>query len=62
MTKKKSCRKCRIFVEGDKCPICQENQFSNLWQGRIFILDANKSEVAKKIGITVKGEYAIKVR
>ncbi len=62
MAKKKACKKCKIFVEGDKCPICQGNQFSTLWQGRIHILDANKSEIAKKIGINVKGEYTIKVR
>lgn len=51
-----------MFVEGDKCPVCQDNQFSNLWQGRIHILDVNKSTIAKKIGINVDGEYAIKVR
>ena len=60
--KKKVCKKCRIFVEGDKCPICNGNQFSDNWQGRINILDINKSEVAKKVGIEVKGEYVIKTR
>jgi len=60
--KKKVCKKCRIFVEGDKCPICNGNQFSENWQGRVNILDANKSDVAKKIGIEVKGEYVIKTR
>ncbi len=51
-----------MFVEGDECPICKTGSFSNNWQGRINILDANKSEISKKINITVKGEYAIKVR
>ena len=60
--KKKACKKCLIFVEGSECPLCKGNQFSTNWQGRIAILDANKSTIAKKIGITVKGEYAIKVR
>ena len=59
---KKACKKCKIFVEGPVCPICKGNQFSTNWQGRINILDVNKSEIAKKIGIPVKGEYAIKVR
>ncbi|HII14573.1 MAG TPA: DNA-directed RNA polymerase subunit E'', partial [Nanoarchaeota archaeon] len=36
--------------------------FTETWKGRITILDAEKSEIAKKVGITVKGEYAIKVR
>lgn len=32
------------------------------WQGRINIIDVDKSEIAKKIGIKNNGEYAIKVR
>ncbi len=51
-----------MFVEGDVCPSCKGNTFSTNWQGRLHVLDANKSEIAKKIGITLKGEYAIKVR
>ncbi len=60
--KKKVCKKCRIFVEGDKCPLCNGNQFSENWQGRINILDASKSDIAKNVGIEVKGEYVIKTR
>ena len=60
--KKKACKRCKIFVEGDECPICHTSQFSTNWQGRIFIADPNKSEIAQKLGITVKGEYAIKVK
>lgn len=59
---KKVCRKCRIFVEGHECPICKNGNFTETWKGRINVIDANKSEIAKKIGIEVKGEYAIKVR
>jgi len=59
--KKKVCKKCKVFVEGDECPFCKGNQFVTNWKGRIHILDANKSEIAKKIDIKVKGEYAIKV-
>jgi DNA-directed RNA polymerase subunit E" len=60
--KKKVCKKCMIFVEGTQCPVCKDNKFSTNWQGRINILDTNKSVIAKKIGIKVKGEYAIKAR
>ncbi len=59
---KKVCKKCRLFVEGNECPLCKGNNFSASWQGRINIIDANKSEIAKKIGIVSKGEYALKVR
>ena len=59
---KKVCKKCRIFVNGQECPLCHMSSFTETWKGRIMILDAEKSEIAKKIGIEVKGEYAIKVR
>lgn len=59
---RKVCSKCRIFVKGNNCPLCNGNQFSDNWQGRIFVIDANKSEIAKQMGITSKGEYAIKVK
>jgi len=59
---RKVCKKCRIFVKGDSCPICKNNQFTTNWQGRINIVDADKSMIAEKVGIKVKGEYVIKVR
>ena len=39
-----------------------KSEFSATWQGRLHVLDASKSSIAEKIGITEKGEYAIKVR
>ena len=60
--KKKVCKKCKLFVDGDECPLCKGNQFSTNWQGRLFIIDANKSVIAQNIGIKAKGEYAIKVK
>ena len=60
--KRKVCKKCKIFVKGINCPVCNGADFSENWQGRIYVLDSNKSEIAKKIGINMKGEYAIKTR
>ena len=62
MSKKKACKKCKLFVEGDKCPSCGSDSFSSTWQGRIFINDVSHSLIAEKIGLKMKGEYAIKVR
>lgn len=58
---RKACKKCKIFVDGDTCPLCKGNQFSTLWRGRLYVMDSNKSAIAQKIGIKSKGEYAIKV-
>jgi len=59
---RKVCKKCKIFVEGPTCPICKGNQFADSWKGRIFVIDTENSEVAKKMDIKQKGEYAIKIR
>ena len=62
MVKKKTCKRCKIFVEGDECPLCKSSQLSTNWQGRINIIDADKSMIAHKINIENNGEYAIKVK
>ncbi len=61
MTTKKVCKKCKILVKGNECPICKGSQFTSSWKGRIIMLQPEKSEIAAKIGIKEKGEYAIKV-
>ncbi len=62
MAKKKACKKCKIFVKGDMCPICKKDSFTDNWQGRIHFLKPEESAIAKELGIDHKGEYAIKVR
>lgn len=62
MSKKKVCKKCKIFVEGEQCPICKGDSFANNWIGRVQIIDPKRSVVAQKMNIEHKGEYAIKVR
>jgi len=62
MTKKKCCKRCKMFVDGGECPVCKDSKFSTNWQGRIYIADVAQSTIANKIGITVKGEYALKCR
>ena len=49
-------------MDGPTCPICKKNQFSDNWKGRITIFNAEQSDIAKKMNIAVKGEYAIKVK
>ena len=60
--KKKACKRCRMFVDGSECPGCKGNQFTTNWKGRLFILDTPESGIAKRVGLSVNGEYAIKVR
>jgi len=60
--KKKYCKDCKILVKENTCPVCSKSGFTENFQGRLFVTDANKSEIAKKLDIKHSGEYAIKVR
>lgn len=58
----KVCRKCRIEVSGDSCPLCKGTDFTTTWSGRVIVLDPTKSEIAKKMDISVPGKFALRVR
>ena len=58
----RACRKCRLIVVGDVCPVCKESELTKSWEGHIIIVDPEHSEVAKAIGATVPGRYALKVK
>jgi len=58
----KACRQCMYLDEVDTCPVCGHEEMSKEWQGYVIIVDYTKSEIAKKMGITHNGKYALKVR
>ncbi|MGM5482109.1 MAG: transcription elongation factor subunit Spt4 [Nanobdellota archaeon] len=62
MTKKKVCKKCKMFIDGNQCPNCKGETFANNWMGKVLIIDPKRSIVAEKMGIETKGEFAIKIR
>jgi len=58
----KACKNCSsIYDEGDTCTKCG-GQLSREWQGYVVIVDWEKSEIAKRMGVKVNGRYALKVR
>jgi DNA-directed RNA polymerase subunit E" len=59
---KKACNKCKILFSEEKCPICNNTDFSEMWKGRIIVLKPAESEIAKKLGIEREGIYAIKIK
>ncbi len=60
--KKRVCKTCKMFVEGEICPHCKKDSFAVSFQGRINFVDAKKSFIASQMGVEDDGEYAIKVR
>jgi len=59
---RRACKQCKRIYEGDKCPKCQVKDASDSWKGRIIVLNAKESEIAKKIKLEDKGTYAIKTK
>ncbi|MGK0208798.1 MAG: hypothetical protein ACI83O_000052 [Patescibacteria group bacterium] len=60
--KEKACMNCKAIHMDDKCPACAHNQSTQDFKGRVFVFNAEKSEIAHKIGVTGEGEYAIKTK
>jgi DNA-directed RNA polymerase subunit E" len=64
MTKTLACRNCTVLVEESTqhCPVCNAARFSDDWAGYVRIAHPNWSELARRLGITEPGRYALKVR
>jgi len=62
MVKEKACRNCRMVVEEEKeCPNCSGTSFTTFWRGYVIITDPEKSEIAKKMGTTRPGKFALRL-
>jgi DNA-directed RNA polymerase subunit E" len=59
----KACRSCRALVdkEVEVCPHCGSREFSDEWEGVAIIVDPEKSEVAKVLGIKDRGRFVVKL-
>ncbi|MEX2017492.1 MAG: transcription elongation factor subunit Spt4 [Candidatus Pacearchaeota archaeon] len=61
--KQKACKVCNtIYDEGDKCPKCGSKESTESFKGRAVIINPEKSEIANKLNLKEKGNYAIKTR
>jgi len=60
--KGKACRQCRKVIEkGKVCPVCGSTVFTTFWRGYVVILDPDKSEIAKKMGVSRIGKHALRL-
>jgi RNA polymerase subunit RPABC4/transcription elongation factor Spt4 len=61
--KPKACKICKQIYEGkDKCPKCDSKESTETFKGKIYITNPEKSEIAQKLNIKSKGDFAIKTR
>ena len=62
-TKREVCKKTKKFMDDPNFKDhVADHGTTTTWQGRIIVLDPEKSDISKIIGYSEKGEYAIKVR
>jgi DNA-directed RNA polymerase subunit E" len=62
MAKQKACKICNTIHEGEKCPRCNSKESTEGFKGRIVVLNPEKSEIAQKLNMKGKGNFAIKTR
>ena len=57
-----ACRNDRLIIaQGNTCPLCGQSNLTTKWNGQVVILNVEKSDVAKKLGIKVNGAYALNI-
>ena len=56
-----ACRKCKYVTTGKVCPACKSSDLTPDWNGIVLVVEPSYSIVAKTLGITEKGKYALKV-
>jgi len=62
MVREMACRKCKSVTIGKVCPVCKSSDLTPDWSGGVaLIVDPQNSHIAKTLGITEKGKYALKV-
>ncbi len=61
--KREVCKKTKKFMDDPNFKDHKADQGTTTsWQGRVYVLDPEKSEIGSKMSFSEKGEYAIKVR
>lgn len=56
------CRECHRILAGQTCPVCGSSNLSSDWSGLVIIINPQKSQIAKKLGVDMADKYALKVR
>ena len=63
MSKQKACKiRNTIYDEGEKCPKCGSRESTDSFKGRVVVMNPEKSEIAQRLNIKEKGNFAIKTR
>jgi len=61
MAREMACRKCKCITIAKVCGSCKSTDLSHDWSGIAVVVDPVNSHIAKTLGITKEGKYALKV-
>ncbi len=61
MVREMACRKCKFVTIGKVCPVCKSSDLTPDWTGIVLVVDPSNSQIARTLGITEKGKYALRV-
>ncbi len=58
-----ACGECNLVLDDgiDQCPRCPTAPVSSDWLGLVVILEPDRSAVARRLGVEIPGNYALKV-
>lgn len=61
MAREMACRKCKHVTTGKVCPKCKSSDLTPDWTGVVLVVEPERSQIARTLGITKDGKYALKV-
>lgn len=61
MVKELACRNCKCINTEKVCRVCSSADLSADWNGMVIVVDPENSLVARALGMTKQGKYALRV-
>ena len=60
----KACVNCGLISEEDvkECSRCNSSEFTEKYSDMLIVINEGESEIARNLGITGIGQYALKMR
>jgi DNA-directed RNA polymerase subunit E" len=59
-SREKACMNCRRITTSNECDNCGSTNLTTNYSGLIIIIDPEKSEIARELGLKKPGAYATK--
>ena len=61
MVREMACRKCKCVTTQKICGVCKSSDLTPDWNGVVLVVEPTNSQIARTLGISKKGKYALRV-